>query len=63
MKNDMAGDCQNMFLFKIMFLTTNFNFIGSRTIAPNKIAPPPPPPPPPPNHKICTKSNFLAEYY
>ena len=42
MKNDMAGDCQNVFLFKIMFLTTNFNFIGSRTIAPNKIAPPPP---------------------
>ena len=38
MKNDMAGDCQNVFLFKIMFLTTNFNFIGSRTIAPNKIA-------------------------
>ena len=51
MKNDMTGDCQNVFLFKIMFLTTNFNFIGSRTIAP------------PPNHKICTKANFLAEYY
>ena len=58
MKNDMAGDCQNMFLFKIMFLTTNFNFIGSRTIAPNKIAPPPQP-----KQKICTKANFLAENY
>ena len=27
MKNDMAGNCQSLFLFKTMFLKTNFNFI------------------------------------
>ena len=61
----MAGDCQNVFFFKIMFLKTNFNFIGSRTIATRKIAAPPPAPTIKLSPKIIarTQANFLAEYY
>ena len=44
MKNDIAENSQNVFLLKNMFLKTNFNFIGSRTIDLRKIDAPPPQP-------------------